>query len=96
MFFRIWYHPRRDKTIIENHQLRLQDFIKTLNSWKARNLTLLGKTTVIKTVAFSKLIHIIANMETPEWFVKETQKHIFEFLWSGKPAKVENSVVINC
>ena len=91
----IWYHLKQDETISENYKLRLNDFAKTLNLWRAQNLTLIGKTTVIKTLAFPKLIHVIANTETPEWFVIETQKQIFDFLWNGKPPKVKNSVIVN-
>ena len=50
---------------------------------------------MIKSIAFPKLNHVIANLTTPEWFVKEAQACIFYFLWSSKNAKVKNDVVVN-
>ena len=91
----IWYFDNMAEIMHENHTDRLKNFSMTLNHWKARNLSLYGKTTVLKSVAFPKLTHVIANLATPEWFVHEVQNEIFNFLWDNKPPKIKNKVIIN-
>ena len=91
----IWYFDNMRDTIQYNHTTRLEKFSMTLNKWKACNLSLFGKTTILKSVAFPKLTHIIANLETPHWFVEEAQKMIFNFIWDNKPPRIKNNVIIN-
>ena len=94
----IWYFDNMEETIEYNHKMRLENFSAVLNSWKACKLSLYGKTTILKSIAFPKLTHVISilsNLETPEWFIEEAQKMIFSFLWDDKPPKVKNDVIVN-
>ena len=91
----IWYFDNVREIIDFNHTLKLEELDKTLNKWKSRKLTLIGKNTVVKTLAVPKLNHIISNMSTPEWFAKEAQSMIQAFMWTGKPAKIKNNVITN-
>ena len=42
-----------------------------------------------KTLIIPKINHVIANITTPEWFVKKVQEIILEFLWNNKPPKIK-------
>ncbi len=52
--------------------------------WKHRNLTIFGKSLIIKSLAISKLIHTMSIIETPDDILKEIEKLIFNFLWDSK------------
>jgi hypothetical protein len=91
----IWYYALVKDIIVQNHKFRIEELEKLFTRWRCRKLSLYGKATVIKTLAVSKLNHVIANLCTPEWFVKHVQKLIFDFLWDSKPPKIKNKVIIN-
>ena len=67
---------------------------KTLNSWKRRNLTLCGKINIVKTLGISKLIYNASVLVIPEFFIKEVEKLIFNFIWDGKPLKIKKLTII--
>ena len=49
-----------------------------LKQWKKRNLTPIGKITVLKTLVLSKLNHIFISLPTPsEQKLKEIEKYFF-------------------
>ena len=63
---------------------------KLLTGWKRRCLTPIGKVTVIKNLAISKLNHIImacplGRME----YIKQLENKFFVFLWGDKPDRVK-------
>ena len=62
--------------------------------WKRRNLTPLGKITVIKTLLLPILNHLFISIPNPrEETLKEINDIFFEFLWTG-PAKIKHKVVV--
>ena len=91
----ICYTDNIDEIIYKNHLDKLEELEKTLNQWKCRKLTLLGKNTVIKTLIVPKINYLVASLITPEWFVNRVQELIFDFLWDGKPPKIKNNVITN-
>jgi hypothetical protein len=62
--------------------------------WAQRDLSLLGRITVLKSLAFSKVIYQCANLSIPESVVSEIEKSAFNFIWSGKPEKIKRKTVI--
>ncbi len=52
------------------------------------DITLLGKNMVIKSLIVPNINQVIANITTPEWFVKKVQEIILNFLWNNKPPKM--------
>ena len=73
---------------------KIRNLEKTLNSWKRRNLTLLGKINIIKTLGLSKLIYNTSVLVIPEQLIKEINSIIFNFIWDGKPPKIKKSTII--
>jgi len=61
---------------------------KTLNSWKRRNLILLGKINIVKTLGLSKLIYNASVLIIPEQLVKEMNSIIL----FGKAPEIKKSV----
>ena len=58
-----------------------------------RNLSLVDKITVFKSLAFSKIVYLAFLTLLPNNVIEEL-KHIQKFLWSNKKAKIKNSPVI--
>ena len=84
-----WFYKDTDLITEFNYKFRCEQFHSVLNYWKKRHLTLLGKITVVKSLALSKLNYCISTLETPEWFTKEIQLAIIDFIWDGKPPRVK-------
>ena len=63
---------------------------KLLKGWNKRCLTPIGKITVIKTLAVSKLNHIIMTCPVGRSeYIKHLEYKFYAFLWSNKPDKVK-------
>ena len=91
----IWYLKSMDDVISENYNKKITNLTHTLNKWKARNLTIIGRCTVIKTLISPKINHITANLQTPDWFVKDVQTLIDNFIWQNKPPKIKSTIIRN-
>ena len=77
-----------------NFEGKLQVVHKLIHYWNKRQLTPLGKITVIKSLILSKFTYLFLNLpDPPIEFTKELQNILYRFLWNGKPAKIKRSVV---
>ena len=85
IFFSYDLHAATELNFIE----KIRNLEKTLNSWKRRNLTLLGKINIVKTLGLSKLIYNTSVLVIPEQLIKEINSIIFNFIWDGKPPKIK-------
>ena len=75
-----------------NTRKRLEHINRLLASLRRRNLTLIGKITVIKTLAISTLVHIFSALPNPpKTFIDELNKIIYRFLWNNKNDKIKRS-----
>ena len=61
--------------------------------WSQRDLSIVGRINIIKTLALSKLIFICSVISTPKDFSKEVNKITFDFIWNYKPAKIKNTTL---
>ena len=83
-----------DAAIEGNFEAKLSSLQKILNMWSARNLTLLGKINIIKTLALSKLIFNTSVLPVPINIIKKVNKCTTSFIWNYKPAKIKQSTLI--
>ena len=65
-------YPHLPKTSMKNWM-----FWKTLNKWRRRKLTLLGKINIVKSVGLSKLIYNASVLPVPENFCDQVTKSPF-------------------
>ena len=65
-----------------NYAIKLESIRKLLSSWVFRPLSLLGKITVVKSLALSILVHLFMVLPdpSPEW-IKELESLFFRFIW---------------
>ena len=62
--------------------------------WSQRDLSIVGRINIIKTLALSKLVFICSVMNTPKDFSKEVNKITFDFIWNHKPAKIKKTTLV--
>ena len=88
---RAWVHFTYDIEVSEKKNFfeKLGSLKKTLNMWFQRDLSIVGRINIIKTLALSKLVFICSVMNTPKDFSKEVNKITFDFIWNHKPAKIK-------
>ena len=63
-----------------NFYEKLDVFGKTLNNWKRRILTLLGKINIAKSVGLSKFIYNASVLPVPKNFCDQVTKVTFHFI----------------
>lgn len=66
-----------------------------LNAWSKRKITLIGRVTVIKSLALSKFVHLfLALPEPPVELIKTLNKLLFNFLWHSGPDRISRKNII--
>ena len=66
-----------------------------LNSWSARRLTLLGKITIIKSLALSQIVYLMSSLPSHQKILHEINSILYDFLWDGKGDKIKRTEMIN-
>jgi hypothetical protein len=89
-------HYSYDETDMEakNFTEKLKELKKLLAIWGQRDLSILGRIQVFKSLAFSKIIYQCNNLAIPDGFIKELNSLAFEFIWAYKKDKVKRTVTI--
>ena len=68
---------------------------KEIVQWKRRNLSIIGKITVIKSLLMSKLVHILMALPNPSRrMVKQIESIWYKFLWKGRKDLVKRTKVV--
>ena len=80
-----------NKINFDQHILKLQ---KVLTHWSPRHLSIVGRITIVKNLALSKLIYVSSVLDVPDNYIKEASKSIFSFIWNFKPDKVKRGTLV--
>ena len=83
-----------EKAIKLNFTDKIRTLEQTLQSWKRRNLTLIGKINIVKTLGLAKLIYNTSLLSIPKHLIDSINKIIFDFIWDGKTAKIKRKTII--
>ena len=77
-----------------NYLSTIKSLEKLFNLWSHRYLTPIGKITVIKSLALSKLNHLFTSLPSPgKNILKQLETMFYNFIWSGKPDKVKRKTL---
>ena len=80
---------QEDKTLL-NFENKIDKIDNLLNSWIYKDLTYIGKITVIKSLALPVIIRSLTVLQDPPQYIfKNLQNIFFRFLWNGKPDKIK-------
>ena len=77
-----------------NVQPRLTELKDKLDIWKNRDLTLRGKTLLVKSLGISQMTYLMSVNCVSDDILSDIQKILYKFLWNGKPDKIKRSVLI--
>jgi len=74
-----------------NYKVKLEQIEQTLNCWRARNLSLLGKICVIKSLVLPQLLYLFSALciKIPDSFFKKINTLFFKFIWNGGNDRVK-------
>ena len=68
---------------------------KILSCCKYRRPTLLGRITVLKSLAASQLVYLLSPMPSNYHAINEINTLFYQFLWNGKGDKIKRKIMIN-
>ena len=75
-----------------NFKDKIDEVKRDIARWSKRNITPIGKITVIKTLIVSKLTYLLINLpDPPDKFLQEIDSILTKFLWGGKICKIKKS-----
>ena len=67
----------------------------TLLQWSRRNITPLGKITVLKTLIIPILNHLFIALPTPKKYIALLNSMFFTFIWGNKVDKIKRNIITN-
>ena len=77
-----------------NYYPKITSIKNLLKQWKRRNLTPIGRITVIKSLAISKIVHLFISLPNPpKDIIDQLNCLFFEFLWKSPVHKIKKSIV---
>ena len=77
-----------------NYLTKLNNALAKVNTWSRRDLTILGKCTIIKTLILAQFTYLIQPLLSPENnIIKSIDTLIFHFLWGCKRDKIKRNIV---
>ena len=76
-----------------NFDDRLEKCKGILNSWKQRNLTIIGRAQIIKTFIVSQFLYTLNAIEMPDESITHLENLISNFIWRGGRPKLRSSVL---
>ena len=92
----ISFTHRKDDFFKLNYLPKLSRLKNVLNLWSMRDLTPIGKITIIKSFALSQLVYLFTVLPNPpNYFMVELQRTLYNFIWSSKNHKVKHLSLIN-
>ena len=71
----------------------LESIKKTINLWKWRGLSLIGRIQIVKTFAIPKLMFRASAISISKDLVKEAESIFYHFIWNGKDKVKRNAVI---
>ena len=79
----------------QNYNNKLAKAQNSTIIWGKRDLTIMGKATIIKSLVYSQFSYISAPLLFPnEKILKNIEKLVFSFLWSNKPDKIKREIIM--
>ncbi len=76
-----------------NWEDKIEKLKKVLDQWKRRDLTLMGKILIIKTLAISSLIFTSTMITLPNKYIKTINNILFGFIWPSRDRIKRNTLI---
>ena len=80
----IYISYNRNKNNDQNFFIKIQKMETKLNVLLSRDLTLMGRTLLVKALGISKIVYSASMLCVPEEVIKRVQVKLFSYLWRNK------------
>ena len=77
-----------------NFQKKIDKMTATFNFWQTRNISLLGKMNIVKSLGMSNLVYSLSNTNCSNHLLEKAHKAINQFVWNKKPPRIKHSSLI--
>ncbi len=78
-----------------NFEEKINNTKSVMNLWKMRNLTILGRIQIVKTFIISKFLYTCSVISTPQGYIKEINRIIYNFIWKSRTDKLKRSIMVS-
>ena len=89
----IYFSTDKSENDVNNFDRKLSELESLISIWNRRNLSLVGKINIIRSLAIPKIMYSCNMLAIPKHFVKKAESIIYRFLWNGKD-KIKRNVII--
>ena len=77
-----------------NYAPKLDIVKQQIAKWSRRDMTPMGRIVILESHMISQFVYLLSNIPTqPKHFFVEFERLIFDFIWSGKKAKIKKSIL---
>ncbi len=77
-----------------NLNTKIKEAEKVLFAYKRRNLTIIGKIVVVKTIVIPKFVHVLSVLPSPNLkTIQELNAKFSEFIWNSKTGKINRNLL---
>ena len=74
---------------------KLEKLKSILRIWSMRDMTPIGRITIVKSLGLSQLIYLFSVLPKPDDdFLKDLETVLYKFIWSNKPDKVSRKTLV--
>ena len=91
----LWLSVESEIAALLNYNEKVEKIRKIVSCWKYRRLTLLGRITVLKSLAASQLVYLLSPLPSNYSALNQSNKLFCQFLWNGKDDKIRRKIMIN-
>ena len=77
-----------------NWEKRIEEIKNQFTACGKRNLTIMGKILIIKTLILPKFTFLASSCVVPKMYIKEIESCFNRFIWNGKPDKIKRLTLI--
>ena len=90
----VYIDTNEKDVVMLNWENKLKKIQRLIDNWRKRNLTLIGRVLIIKSLLISQIVHILMFCAVPDEIISKLNKLIYSFLWNSKVDKIKRSVVV--
>ena len=90
----LWVGKDKEEVIHKNFDIKLEKLRRLINMWKARNLSIKGKITLLRSKILPIVLYPLTVLYVPDHIIDEIDALFFDFIWPGKKHHVKKHVLI--
>ena len=94
-FLGVIFDTNLEAMVTKNYDKCMTSMKKLISIWEKRNLTVLGRVVVIKSLVLPKLSYVAQMLPNPgKEYVKEVDDILYKYTWNNKPDRIKRSQFI--